>query len=111
MSTASPGSKASLRGLQSVILSGRRFPKRVKCCELHVAGRAARGREHGKDVADYTLWTSASDLKDLRYYFRTFDDSRIRMIDLKTVDLDAQGVKTISIGGGERFEDVSQAPR
>lgn len=67
----------------------------------------ARGRENGREIADYTLWTSASDLKNLRYYFRTFEDSRIRMIDLKSVDLDSRDVKTISIGGDERFEDVT----
>ncbi len=72
---------------------------------------AARGREHGKEVYDYTLWTSASDLKNLRYYFRTYNNSRIRMIDLREVDLDARDVKTISIGDDEAIEDVSEAAR
>ena len=31
---------------------------------------SARGIEHGREVADYTLWTSAADLKNLRYYYR-----------------------------------------
>jgi choloylglycine hydrolase len=68
---------------------------------------AARGIEHGKDVADYTLWTSASDLKNLRYYFRTFDNSRIRMIDVKEVDLNAKQIKTILMAGKEEIDDVS----
>jgi choloylglycine hydrolase len=68
---------------------------------------AARGIEHGKEVSDYTLWTSAADLKNLRYYFRTFDNGRIRMIDMKAVDLDAKGIKTISMKGEEQIEDVS----
>ncbi len=72
---------------------------------------AARGQEHGKEVADYTLWTSVSDLKNVRYYFRTYDSSRIRMIDLRAVDLDARDVQTISIGGEELIEDVSGAAR
>ena len=72
---------------------------------------AVRGQEHGKEVADYTLWTSASDLKNLRYYFRTYDNSRIRMIDLRAVDLEARDVKTISIGDDESIEDVSGAAR
>ncbi|HEU5115698.1 MAG TPA: linear amide C-N hydrolase [Isosphaeraceae bacterium] len=66
---------------------------------------------NGKKVADYTLWTSASDLRNLRYYVRTCDNSRIRMIDLKKVDLDASDVKTISIGDDESIEDVSGAAR
>jgi len=68
---------------------------------------AARGTEHGKEVSDFTQWTSAADLKNLRYYFRTFDNSRIRMIDLKAVDLDAKEIRTISIKGEEQIEDVT----
>ena len=72
---------------------------------------AARGSEHGKEVSDYTLWTSAADLKNLRYYFRTFDNSRIRMVDLKAVDLDAKELKTILMKGEEQIEDVSGKAR
>lgn len=68
---------------------------------------AARGLEHGKEVSDYTQWTSVADLKNLRYYFRTFDNSRIRMVDLKTLDLDAKEFKTILMKGDEQIEDVS----
>ncbi len=72
---------------------------------------ATRSVGKGKPLADYTLWTAASDLKNLRYYFRTFDNSRIRMIELKTLDPDAKDVKTIPIGGEERFEDVTGTAR
>ena len=72
---------------------------------------AARGLEHGKEVADYTLWTSASDLKNLRYHFRTFDNSRIRMIDLKAVDFDAKEIRTISMKGEEQIEDVTSTAK
>ena len=72
---------------------------------------AARGLEHGKEVADYTLWTSAADLKNLRYYFRTYDNSRIRMIDLKAADLDAKEVRTISMKGEEQIEELNSAAR
>jgi choloylglycine hydrolase len=68
---------------------------------------AARGMEHGKEVSDYTLWTSAADLKNLRYYFRTFDNSRIRMVDMNAVDLDAKEIRTILMKGEEQIEDVS----
>lgn len=68
---------------------------------------AAQGIEHGEEVYDYTLWTSAADLKNLRYYFRTFDNSRIRLVDMKSVDLDAPEIKTISMQGEEQIEDVS----
>lgn len=68
---------------------------------------AARGVEHGAEVSDYTLWTSAADLKNLRYYFRTFDNSRIRMVDMKAVDLEANEIRTISMKGDEQIEGVS----
>jgi choloylglycine hydrolase len=68
---------------------------------------AARGVDNGKVMADYTLWTSVSDLKNPRYYFRTFDNSRIRMIDLEKINLDAKEIKTISMAGKEVIEDLS----
>jgi choloylglycine hydrolase len=72
---------------------------------------AARGVEHGQAVADYTLWTSAADLANGRYYFRTFDNSRIRMLDLRAIDADAQGMTTIDIAGGEDIENVTPTVR
>jgi choloylglycine hydrolase len=72
---------------------------------------AARGIEHGKEVADYTQWSSAADLKNRRYYFRTFDNSRIRMVDMKSVDLDTREIRSILMKGEEKFEDVSNSPR
>jgi choloylglycine hydrolase len=72
---------------------------------------AARGVEQGKEVADYTLWTSAADLKNLRYYFRTYDNSKIRMIDLKSADLDAKEIKTLFIQSKEEIADVTKAAK
>jgi choloylglycine hydrolase len=68
---------------------------------------AARGVEGQKQVADYTLWTSVSDLTNHRYYFRTFSNSRIRMVDLNELNLDATAIKTISMAGEEVIEDLS----
>lgn len=72
---------------------------------------AAMGIEHGVEVADYTLWTSAVDLKNLRHYFRTFENSQIRMVDLKQVDFDAPTIKTISMRGEEIIADLSQTAK
>jgi len=68
---------------------------------------AARGKENGHESSDYTLWTAVSDLSNRRYYYRTFENSRIRMVDLKSVDFNAKEIKTISMAGGEQIEDVS----
>ncbi len=68
---------------------------------------AARGIEDGHMAADYTLWTSVSDLTNRRYYYRTFENSRIRMVDLKAVDFKGKDIRTISMQGGEQIEDVT----
>jgi len=69
-------------------------------------------REHAKDahgnvLADYTLWTSASDLKTKRYYFRTYDNSQIRMLDLLKMDLDAKDIVKMSIKGEEVIKPLN----
>jgi choloylglycine hydrolase len=63
--------------------------------------------EHGNILADYTLWTSANDLKAKRFYFRTYEDSRIRMVDLMKMDLDAKDIVTFSMHGEETFERLN----
>ncbi len=67
----------------------------------------ARGTDRGEAPSDYTLWTAASDLKGLRYYFHTHDNRRIRMVDLKRTDRDAPGIRTIPMAGPEAVEDVT----
>jgi choloylglycine hydrolase len=72
---------------------------------------ASRGRdkdEHGNVVADYTIWTSASDLKAKRFYFRSYEDSQIRMIDLTKQKLDGKDVVTWSMKGGEVVRELTQ---
>ena len=72
---------------------------------------AARGTENGKTLADYTMWTSVSDLKNHRYYFHTFDSRRIRMVDLDQMDLDAKEIKTFPMNEKEVIEDLSAKAR
>ncbi len=69
--------------------------------------REAEKDEHGNIVADYTLWTAASDLKAKRYYFRTYEDSRIRMVDLMKMDLNAKEIRTFSMDGEEAIERLN----
>ena len=38
--------------------------------------------DNGQMHPEATTWTSASDLKNLRWYFRTYDDQAIRSVDL-----------------------------
>ncbi len=65
------------------------------------AAREHEKDEHGNILADYTQWTAASDLKAKRYYFRTYENSQIRMVDLMKMNLDAKDIVKISMKGGE----------
>jgi len=54
----------------------------------------------GGTVDEITEWTSVADLKNLRWYFRTFGDQSIRMIDLKEAVAAAKGeMRTIEMEG------------
>ena len=62
---------------------------------------------HGNVIADYTLWTSASDLKARRYYFRTHENSQIRSVNLMKMPLDAKSITTISMKGPEVIKSLN----
>src|SRR5262249_23549097 len=63
----------------------------------------------GQPVAEITEWTSVADLKNLRWYFRTFTDQSIHMVDLKQAIAAAKGeVATIEMEGTQQpIADVS----
>ncbi len=71
------------------------------------SAREAEKDEHGNILADYTLWTAASDLKAKRFYFRTYEDSRIRMVDLMKMNLDAKDIVTFPMHGEETFQRLN----
>lgn len=71
------------------------------------AAREHQTDEHGNIQADYTIWTSASDLKARRFYFRTYDNSQIRMVDLMKMNLDGKDIVTISMKGGEEIKSLT----
>lgn len=46
---------------------------------------------------DYTQVTTARDPQNLRYYYKTYDDQTIRMIDMKKLDLSAKEIKRFRV--------------
>jgi choloylglycine hydrolase len=52
---------------------------------------SVRGSVANSEAAEITEWTSVADLKNLRWYFRTFDDQSIHMVDLKQALAAAKG--------------------
>jgi choloylglycine hydrolase len=73
------------------------------------AAREHEKDEHGNVQADYTIWTSASDLRTRRFYFRTYDNSQIRMVDLMKMNLDAKDIVTFSMKGDEAIVPLTPA--
>jgi choloylglycine hydrolase len=71
------------------------------------AAREHEKDQHGNILADYTIWTAASDLKAKRYYFRTYENSQIRVLDLMKMDLDAKDIVKISIKGDEVIKPLN----
>ncbi len=57
-----------------------------------------------ESYSDYTAWTTVSDLKNLQFYWKTFDDQRVRFIDLKKV-LPASGSKVLTMTMGDQSQD------
>ena len=67
--------------------------------------------ESGDDfVFDQTLWSSVSDLSRCRYYFRTHDNGRIRMVDLEALDPTADVILSYTMSGGEEILDLTENP-
>ena len=71
------------------------------------AAREHQKDEHGNVLADYTIWTAASDLKAKQYYFRTYENSQIRMIDRMKMNFDGKDIVTMSIKGDEVIKPLN----
>jgi choloylglycine hydrolase len=69
---------------------------------------AVRESDEGERIPEYTTWTAASDLKNLRWHFRTYADQSIRSVDLKAALAAAGGkIRAISMGSEQPVMDVS----
>lgn len=66
-------------------------------------------REKTKDgfASDFTQITCVRDPQSLKYYFKTYDDQSIKVVDLTKFDFDAKGIKTLKITGKESYIDVT----
>jgi choloylglycine hydrolase len=65
--------------------------------------------EHGSQLfADYTTWTSVADLKNLKWYFKTYDDQSIHAVDLPAAIAAAKGkTKLIKMNSKQPVQDIS----
>jgi choloylglycine hydrolase len=70
--------------------------------QLWIAGKTG--------YVQFTPWHSFFDHGNLRFYYRTYENPNLRMIDLKKLDLkEGNSVKTVEIYGGTPYQDVTQA--
>lgn len=66
-----------------------------------------RSNDDGTISADYTQLTTARDPQNLRFYYRTYEDQTIRMIDMKQLDLDAKEIKKFAAVSSQPIVDMS----
>jgi choloylglycine hydrolase len=66
--------------------------------------------EQGNELADHTLWTSASDLSAKTFYFRTYDSSQIRKVCLTHELLDTTAICRWPMAGTEVVRDLVVEP-
>lgn len=71
------------------------------------AARDGKPDAQGHIEADYTMWTSVCDLKSKQFFFRTYDNSQIRSLDLMKMDLDGKNIATISMKGDEQIKSLT----
>jgi choloylglycine hydrolase len=69
------------------------------------------GPEHRDDIPDMpsaTHWTAVSDPTDMKFYYRSMHDGRVKCVDLKQVDFMGEELKTYSIDTGRfTFDDAT----
>lgn len=63
----------------------------------------------GKKSYDITQWMSSNDLAKKRYYFRTYNDYGIRVIDFMNLDLNAKEIKVFSMKGVQPAVDITKS--
>jgi len=68
--------------------------------DIPIGSARVPGSKDGVVQADYTLWTVARDLETKNYYFRTYENSQIRMVELMEM-LDATAPVKFSMDDGE----------
>ncbi len=59
------------------------------------------------DTLGSTQWTTAMDTKNLKYYYKTMFNSRIRCIDFSAIDLSRPGIRYRPLDL-EKKQDIEQ---
>lgn len=68
----------------------------------------AKEQNGGVIQSDYTQVTCVRDPQTLKYYFKTYDNQNVQMVDLKKFDLNAKEIKKIKPEGKQTVTDISE---
>lgn len=61
----------------------------------------------GKPYLNYTQWTNVSDLKNLKLYFKTYNNQNIHMVDMNKLDLNSKDVKIFKMDIAPNYQDIT----
>lgn len=70
---------------------------------------AVRDAKVDKMIAEYTLATVVRDLEHLKFYFRTYKNQAIKVLDMQAFDFNAKTIKRFSMQGAQEVEDISKS--
>lgn len=74
---------------------------------FYISKGMSRAWDKGKVHYDFTQWMDACDLKNLKFYFATYDNLTPKVVDMNKLDLNATKLQRIPITTGPRFTDVT----
>lgn len=66
-----------------------------------------RDKSYGTMVYDRTLWTAVADLQQLRYYFRTYDNTNWQYVDVAQALAGANQVMTIQMATPPEYKNIT----
>ncbi|MBU1274882.1 MAG: choloylglycine hydrolase family protein [Proteobacteria bacterium] len=74
---------------------------------FYISRGMARDWKNGKVSYGRTLWMDACDLKNLKFYFATYDNLTPKVVDMNKLDLGAAELRRIPMDSGPRFHNVT----
>ena len=63
---------------------------------------------NGVTYSDYTMLTTVRDSQNMKFYYTTYDDQSIKMLDLNKMDKNAKEIKVLSTASKQEYIDVSE---
>ncbi len=68
----------------------------------------ARETHKGVIYSDYTMLTTVRDSKNLKFYYKTYADQTIKMIDLNAINKNVKTIKKLSTMSKQTYVDISK---